>query len=258
MSDTAQFAMDGRVVIVTGGSDGIGRGVAHEMARAGADVVIASIPEERIPPVVAEIEAIGRQALGVFTDVSEAAQVHAMVEAAMARFGRIDVLVNVAGGATGARHKRGPLLDITEQDFMNTFDVNVKSTYLCSKEVVPIMQAQGKGVIINTASGAGRENARPMTGMGAYAASKAAIINLSRTMAHEWGPQIRVNCICPGVIDTPRTSAGRTQEEIDARVADIDLKRIGLPEDVGRLALYLASDAASYISGSSFDVDGGN
>jgi 3-oxoacyl-[acyl-carrier protein] reductase len=164
----------------------------------------------------------------------------------------------VAGGATGPRHKRGPLLEITEQDFTNTFDVNVKSTYLCCREVAPIMQAQGKGVIINMASGAGKENARPMVGMGAYAASKAAIINLTRTMAHEWGPEIRVNCICPGLIDTPRTSAARTQEEEDARVARIDLKRIGVPEDVGRLALYLASDAASYISGSAFDVDGGS
>jgi NAD(P)-dependent dehydrogenase (short-subunit alcohol dehydrogenase family) len=166
-------------------------------------------------------------------------------------------LVNVAGGATGAHHKRGPLLEVTEQDFMTTFDVNVKSVYLCSKEVVPLMQAQGKGVIINMASGTGHENGRPLMGMGAYAASKAAIINLTKTMAHEWGPHVRVNCICPGLIDTPRTSAARTQEEKDARVARIDLKRIGVPEDVGRLALYLASDAANYISGSAFDVDGG-
>ena len=260
--DLSRFSMEGRTVVITGGSGGIGMGCARAFAGAGANIVIVGVPAESIAPAVAEIELLGAETLGVIADVSKVKDVDAMVKQTLERFGRIDTLVNVAGGTYSRNPEmpqfiRAPLIDLEEQDFMTTFDVNVKSVYLCSKEVVPLMQAQGKGVIINMASGAGHENGRPLMGMGAYAASKAAIINLTKTMAHEWGPHIRVNCICPGLIDTPRTSAARTQEEEDARVARIDLKRIGVPEDVGRLALYLTSDAASYISGSAFDIDGG-
>ena len=257
MGDTSQFSMDGKVVIVTGGSDGIGRGVAHQIARAGANVVVTSFAEDQIRTVVAEIEDLGGEALGIFADVTDATQVRNMVQETMGKYGRIDALVNVAGGATGPRHKRGPLLEITEQDFVNTFEVNVKSVYLCCREVVPIMQDQGYGVIVNTASEAGRENAKPALGMAAYAASKAAIITLTRSMAHEWGPDIRVNCICPGLIDTPRTSAGRTKEDELPHLIRLDLKRIGVPEDIGKLAVYLVSDASSFATGSAFVVNGG-
>jgi NAD(P)-dependent dehydrogenase (short-subunit alcohol dehydrogenase family) len=259
MSDFSAFGLQRRTAIVTGGSGGIGRACARAFAKAGADVVIASVPPEDIPPAVEEVEALGARALGVTVDVSNAGQVEDMVKQSMARFGLIDILVNVAGGSYSRspytpRFTKAPLLDLSEEDFMGAFEVNVKGTFLCAKAVVPIMKAQGKGVIINIGSSAGRGGpTRPE--MAAYASAKAAVMNLTINMAHQWGPQIRVNCIAPGVISTPRS--GEDTRDLKEAAARIAVGRTGTADEIGEVALFLASDRASFVNGAIIDVHGG-
>lgn len=259
MSDLPAFSLQGKTAIITGGSGGIGRGCARVFARAGANIVIASVPPEDIPPAVAEIETLGAAALGVVADVSNASQVAQMVAETKRRFGGVDVLVNVAGGSYSRspytpRFARAPLIELSEEDFMGAFEVNVKGTFLCSKAVVPLMKAQGKGVIINIGSGAARGGpTRPE--MSAYAAAKAAVMNLTVNMAHQWAPEIRVNCIAPGIVSVPRLAGERFDDA--AAAARIALQRAGTPDDIGNVALFLASDASAFITGAVIDVDGG-
>jgi 3-oxoacyl-[acyl-carrier protein] reductase len=258
MNDFSASSLHGKTAIITGGSGGIGRACARAFARAGADVVIASVPPEDIPPAVEELEALGARALGVTVDVSNAAQVADMVKKTMGRFGRIDILVNVAGGSYSRspytpRFNKAALLDLSEEDFMGAFEVNVKGTFLCAKAVAPVMKAQGKGVIINIGSSAGRGGpARPE--LAAYASAKAAVMNLTINMAHQWGPEIRVNCIAPGVISTPRSGDMRDLKEAAARIA---VGRTGTADEIGEVALFLASDGASFVNGAIVDVHGG-
>lgn len=259
MSNLSVFSLEGRTAVITGGSGAIGRGCGRAFARAGANVVIASVPPEEIPPAVAEVEALGGRALGIPVDVSSAAQVADMVRQSVARFSRIDVLVNVAGGSYSRsphtpRFARAPLAELGEEDFMGAFQVNVKGTFLAAKAVVPVMKAQGKGAIINIGSSAGRgAPARPE--MAAYASAKAAVMNLTIQMAHQWGPEVRVNCIAPGVIDTPRP--GMDRSDLEAAAARIAVGRVGTPDDIGRVALFLASDAAAFVNGAVIDAHGG-
>ncbi len=258
-ADFSAFSLAGKTAIVTGGSGGIGRGCARAFARAGANVVIASVPPEEIPPAVMEVEALGVGALGVTVDVSNGAQVAEMVKRSMERFGRIDILVNVAGGSYSRspytpQFARAPLLELSDEDFMGAFEVNVKGTFLSAKAVVPIMKAQGKGVIVNIGSSAGR-GAPTRPEMAAYAAAKAAVMNLTINMAHQWGPEIRVNCIAPGVIDTPRP--GMDRADVRAAAARIALGRTGTPDDIGHVALFLASDGAAFVNGAIIEVHGG-
>ena len=264
------FDLTDRVAIVTGAAQGLGRGIALQMARAGADVVaVARLPEpvrgrgrERphapIEPVVEEINEMGRRCIGVTADVRVADSVAAMVKQAMDAFGRIDILANNAGGSWGESFNVGPLLEITEEDLEETFRLNVKASFLCSRAVVPIMKQQGKGAIINIASVSGL-GANP--GYAAYGACKAALINLTQTMAQEWAPEIRVNAIAPGSVDTPhRMRGGGTQAGQDAllqRLGNVALGRSGDPEEFGAAAVFLASDAGSYTTGTCITIDGG-
>ena len=260
--DLSMFSMEGRTVIVTGGSGGIGRGCARAFAKAGANVVIASVPAESIPPAVEEVEGMGAEALGVTVNVADAPQVAGMVAQTLERFGRIDVLVNVAGGTYSRnpdmpQFARAPLLELDEADFMTAYEANVKSAFLCAKAVVPHMKAQGKGVIINTGSSSGL-NVRPdRTGdLAAYGAAKAALHALTTRMAQQWGPEVRVNCIAPGTIDTPRP-AGTVRPEMADAPRRIPLGRVGQGDDIGGVALFLASDAASFVNGQTLLVNGG-
>ena len=260
MTDLSRFSLEGRTAVITGGSGGIGRGCARAFAKAGANLVLASVPPEEIPPAIAEAEALGAQAIGVTVDVSSAAQVAEMVEQSMLRFGRIDILANVAGGSYSRsdytpKFTRGPLLELSEEDFMGAFQVNVKGAFLCAKAVVPIMKSQGKGVIINIGSTAGLGNP---TGddMAAYAAAKAAVMSLTVNMAHQWKPEIRVNAIAPGFINTPRV--GGDMRDLSAAVERIAVGRAGVADDIGGVALFLASDAASFVNGAIVQAHGGS
>lgn len=205
------FDLSGRAAIVTGGSQGLGRAMAIALAEAGADVaVVAREPEEvtrgRTRPhepvgtVTEMIEKAGRRALGITADVRDKDQVGRMVEQVHDAFGRIDVLVNVVGGSWGETFRAGPLMEIGEQDVMEAYKVNVVTMFLCSTAVQPIMKRQGRGSIINIASVAGRG---PSPSQGSYGAAKAGVINMSQTMAIEWAPEIRVNAIAVGGVETP-------------------------------------------------------
>ena len=257
----SQFSMDGRVVIVTGGSGGIGRGCVRVFARAGARVVIASLPADSIAPAVEEAQNLGVEALGLAVDVTDETQVAAMVQRSMERFGRIDALINVAGGTYSRntempQFRRGALQEMDPGDFMRTYEVNVKSAFLCARAVVPHMQAQGRGSIVNTGSISGL-NLRRQTGeYSAYGAAKAALHALTVSMAHQWGPEVRVNCIAPGTIDTPRP-AGTVRPELASAAAQIDVGRVGTPEDIANVALFLASDAAAFVNAAVIPVHGG-
>jgi NAD(P)-dependent dehydrogenase (short-subunit alcohol dehydrogenase family) len=261
--DLSRYSMEGRTVIITGGSGGIGRGCARAFAQAGANVVVASLPADSIPPVLAEIEELGGQALGVTANVTVAEQVDDIVKQTLDRFGRIDVLLNIAGGTYSRNPEmpqfiRAPLLELGEGDFMTAYEANVKSTFLCARAVVPHMKAVGKGAIVNTSSTLYLGPHGKSTGeMSAYGAAKAAVASLTVHMASQWGPEVRVNCIAPGVIDTFRAPGGGTRPGVSAAANRVSVGRVGEADDIGGVALFLASDAASFINGIVMPVDGG-
>jgi NAD(P)-dependent dehydrogenase (short-subunit alcohol dehydrogenase family) len=260
--DLSRFSLEGRSAIITGGSGGIGRACAVAFAKAGANVVIASLPPDSIPPVVEEMEALGVKGFGLAVDVSDAGQVESMVEQALAKFHHVDVLVNVAGGSYSRNpfmpaFKRAALLDLAPDDFMKAYEVNTKSAFLCAKAVVAAMKRQGKGSIINIGSISGRGTKKERADMAAYGSAKAAVMNLTIHMAHQWGPEVRVNCIAPGIIDTPRPAGTNRQEVSLDAVKKISLGRAGTADEVASVALFLASDAASFVSGAIVDVNGG-
>ena len=260
--DLSRFSLEGRTAIITGGSGGIGRACASAFAKAGANVVIASLPPDSIPPVVQEVEALGVEGLGLATDVSNAEQVKSMADQTLSKFGRVDVLVNVAGGSYSRNpyvpsFKRAPLLDLAPEVFMRVYEINTKSAFLCAKAVVPAMKAYGKGSIINIGSISGRGTKKERADMAAYGSAKAGVMNLTLHMAHQWGPEVRVNCIAPGIIDTPRPQGTNRQELAPEAIKRIALGRAGRPDEVASVALFLASDASGFVSGAIIDVTGG-
>jgi NAD(P)-dependent dehydrogenase (short-subunit alcohol dehydrogenase family) len=260
--DLSRFSLEGRTAIITGGSGGIGRACAIAFAQAGANIIVASLPPDSIAPVVHEIEALGVQALGLAVNVADADEVRSMVERTLARFGRVDILANVAGGSYSRNlfmpsFKRAPLLELTPEDFMMAYEVNTKSAFLCAQAVASAMKAAGKGNIINIGSISGRGTKKERSDMAAYGAAKAAVMNLTIQMAQHWGPEIRVNSIAPGIIDTPRPQGTNRQEMNAEAVQKIALGRAGTADEVASTALFLASDAASFVSGAIIDVNGG-
>ena len=260
--DISRFSLEGRTAIITGGSGGIGRACAVAFAKAGANIIIASLPPDSIPPVVDEVKTLGVQSLGLAVDVSNTDQVTSMVQQTLAKFGRIDVLVNVAGGSYSRNpympsFKRAPLLELAPEDFMKAYEVNTKSAFLCAKAVALAMKSAGKGSIVNIGSISGRGTKKERSDMAAYGAAKAAVMNLTIHMAQHWGPEIRVNAIAPGIIDTPRPQGTNRQEMNAEAVKKIALGRAGTADEVASVALFLASDAASFVSGAIIDVNGG-
>lgn len=260
--DLSRFSLEGRTAIITGGSGGIGRACAVGFAKAGANIVIASLPPDSIPPVVEEVEALGVKGFGLAVDVTNAEQVKSLVDQTLARFSRVDVLVNVAGGSYSRNlfmpaFNRAPLLELAPEDFMKAYEVNTKSAFLCAKAVAPAMKACGKGSIINIGSISGRGTKKERADMAAYGTAKAAVMNLTIHMAQHWGPGIRVNAIAPGIIDTPRPAGTNRQELFSEAIKKISLGRAGTADEVASVALFLASDAASFVSGAIIDVNGG-
>ena len=262
MIDLSRFSLDGRTAIITGGSGGIGRACAVAFAKAGANIVIASLPPGSIPPVVQEVETLGVKALGLAVDVTDEAQVKSLVEQCLSEFGRIDALINVAGGSYSRNpdmpaFNRAPLLELAPEDFMTAYAVNTKSAFLCAKAVAPHMKARGQGTIVNIGSISGRGTKKERADMAAYGTAKAAVMNLSIHMAQHWGPEIRVNAIAPGIIDTPRPAGSTRQDDWADVLKKIALGRAGTADEVASVALFLASDAASFVSGAIIDVNGG-
>lgn len=242
--------LDGQVAIVTGGGQGIGRGVALCLARAGAHVVVADAAQDRLAQAVAEVEAVGVQSLGMQVDVTKAASVDGMVSATLARFGKIDILVNNAGVVVVK-----PIHEQTEADWDRVLDVNLKGVFLCCHRVVREMVAQKSGSIVNIASIAAFHYTVPHV---PYAASKAGVVAITRDLAYEVARHgVRVNAIAPGPIETPMMSAALTQAQKDAYAKGIPLSRLGQPRDIGNAAVFLASDEASFITGATLPVSGG-
>lgn len=244
------FDMTGKVAIVTGASRGIGESIARALAGAGAKVVVAS---RKIDGVTAVAESIGANAHAVAAHTGKEADCKHLVEAAIAHFGKVDVLVNNA--ATNPYF--GPMLGIDEAAWDKTFEVNLKGYFWMIRGVVSHLTARSApGSIINVASVAGLE-AAPLQGL--YGATKAAVISMTKTLAYELGPsKIRVNALCPGLIETKFASAITQNDELLRTVTGkTPLARHGQPNEIAGGALYLASDAASFLTGQSLVIDGG-
>jgi NAD(P)-dependent dehydrogenase (short-subunit alcohol dehydrogenase family) len=247
-----EFSLEGKVAIITGASRGIGRAIALQFAQAGARVVVSSRKLEGVQAVAAQIISAGGEALAVQAHVGEPGDIQALVQRTMDAYDRLDITVNNA--ATNPHF--GPLLTADEGQWDKILDTNAKGVFRLCKAVVPHMEAQGSGKIINMASIAG---VRPSPGMGIYGISKAAIIMLTKTLAMELGPaNIQVNAIAPGVIKTRFSQLlWQTPQFAELILAQMPLGRFGEPQDVAGLALYLASPASDYVTGGVFLVDGG-
>ena len=243
--------LEQRIAIVTGAGQGIGRAIALGLAREGARVAIAEVNEESANPVKNEIEAAGGRALAIRTDVSNEDSVQAMVERSLQEFGRVDILVNNAG-----IFPTSPVEEMSEEDWDRVIGTNLVGAFLCARAVVPKFLEQGTGRIISITSGRAFQGAKN----GAhYAASKAGIIGFSKSLALELAPhRITVNVICPGITDTAQPRGHQTEEQIYAQAQRIPLGRIGQPEDLVGPAVFLASDAAAFITGQTILVNGGS
>jgi NAD(P)-dependent dehydrogenase (short-subunit alcohol dehydrogenase family) len=242
----------GKVALVTGGSSGIGRATAVKFGERGAKVVVAARRETEGKETVELIRKAGGEALFVQTDVRVASQVENMVSQTVKKYGRLDIAFNNAGvGGIMAR-----LVRTTEELFDELVDTNFKGVWLSMKYELPVMQKQGGGVIINNASIAGVATAERLS---VYSGSKHAVVAISNAAATEYGKDnIRVVAICPGWIKTRMTEELRAQKDADTTIqSSVPLKRIGEPEEVAEMVVWLASDAASYVSGGAFIVSGG-
>ncbi len=249
------FTMTGKVALITGGRTGIGRALALAFAEAGADVAICSrtIEGGELEAVADEIRKLGRHALAIRADVSHKADVGNMVKKTVAELGNIDILINNAAIVIW-----GSLLEAEEDTWDKIIDINLKGPYLCSQAVGRLMVERGKGSIINIASTSGL---RPSLNRTAYSVSKAGLIMLTRVLARELGSHnICVNAIAPGMVETPMTEDMRRTigPEDEIVRANAPLQRIGEPDDIIGTALFLASDAAGWITGHTIVVDGGS
>ncbi len=247
--------LEGKRALITGGASGIGKATALLFAKEGAAVSVADRDTALGQETVREIEGQKGQALFVATDVTRADDCKRAVQQTVARFGGLDVLLNNAGIII-----RRSVVELDEADWDRVMDVNAKSVFLMSKFAIPAMRSCGGGTIINTSSGWGLVGGAKAA---AYCASKGAVVLLTKAMAVDCGPDgIRVNCLCPGDTDTPllRDEArqlGASESSFLADAARRPLGRVGSPQDIARAALFLASDASSYITGTTLVVDGG-
>ena len=247
-----RFSMEGRVAVITGGGTGIGRASALVLAERGADIVLAGRRLEPLKSTVSEVEALGRRALAVPTDVTNADECRALVDATLVEFGRLDVLLNNAGGG-----ETKSIMKWTDEEWRQVLDLNLSSAWYLSRAAVQPMIEQGKGAIVNISSGA---SLLAMPQAPVYAAAKAGLNNLTGTMAAAWTRKgVRVNCIACGAIRTPGLEADVQRQgfDIDAIGQTNASGRIGEPDEIGYGVLFFASDASSYCSGQTLYMHGG-
>lgn len=246
------FQLDNKVALVTGASKGIGEAMARGLAEFGAKVVVSSRKQDALDAVAEAFKADGFEAIGIAANMGSTNDIHALVDKTVDVYGGIDIVINNAA----ANPVFGPLQDTDERAFDKIIDVNLKGPFELCKKAYPIMKQRGGGSIIHISSIGGLT---PEDGIGIYSVSKAAIINLTRAMAQDWGvDNIRVNAICPGLIKTRFSEALWNDENSFNRfVKRIPLGRIGEPDDLAGLAVYLSSDASAYCTGGIYMADGG-
>ena len=252
--------LQGQVAIVTGAGRGIGRATALELARMGADIVVAELDRANAERTATELRGCGRRALAVATDVTSREDLAAMVEQTRAEFGRIDILVNNAG-----IYRAAMTLEVTEEHWDAVMNINAKAVFFATRAVLPTMIAQKRGVIVSLASMAGKIGSRANL---PYNASKAAVISMTKSLAVAHAADgIRVNCVCPGFVDTDMWTAvaneqsallSQSPEEFTRRQARrIPLGRMERPEDVANVIGFLVSPRSDYMTGQALSVDGG-
>ncbi len=247
----SRYDLEDKVAIVTGGGRGIGKGIALEYARAGANVVVASRNRENLDKVAAEIKDLGRESLVVVTDVTVAEQVETLIKQTVDTFGRIDILVNNAGVGDTLRWVK--VEELSPEAWKATIDLNLTGTFICGTAAAKVMIAQNKGKIVNISSVVGIDAVPKMPD---YSASKAGVINLTMSMAMAWAQHdINVNSIAPGAIVTEKHHRDAEREAADGTPLP-RLRLPGSPEDVAHLAVFLASEASDHISGEIIGVRG--
>lgn len=248
---TGRFS--GQVAIVTGAGRGMGKATALTLARDGAAVVVNDVRRELAEAVAEEIKAAGGRALDFVADVSNEAEVQAMVVAAVEQLGSVDILVNNAG----ILRSTTPLEDIPLQEWELMMTINVTGVFLCTKAVLPIMKAKRSGKIVNVSSSAGRSTST--FGGAHYTTSKAAVLGLSRHTAREAAPyNINVNAVAPGSMDTEMVRELATPEHMQSESQKIPLRRLGTAQDEANLVAFLCSEESSYITGATIDINGGD
>ncbi len=243
-----EFSLHGKVAIITGAGRGIGHGIALGFAEAGADVVCSARTADQVETVAAAARKLGRQALAVVCDVTDAAQVEHLVSQTLQEFGRVDILVNNAGGAAYC-----PAMRYSDKRWEGVLRLNLTAAFLCTRAVAGHMMQRQSGSIVNISSGNSR---LPAPGMVAYSAAKAGLNSMTRTLAWELAPHVRVNCILPGAIET-EGSMPSLAPVVDRLVAGTPRRRMGRPRDIAMAAVFLSSPAADFITGESLEVDGG-
>lgn len=241
--------LENKVALITGSGRGIGREIALKMASQGASVVISDIDEKTMKETCEEVKALGVPSIAVRMDISDGESVAGAVDAVLAEFGRIDILVNNA-----AIFKKAPFLAMTAGEWQQTVDINLTGLFNVTRAVAPHMAENRSGSIISIASVDAFQGCRDYSH---YAMTKAGVVGLSRTLAQELGPyNLRVNVIAPGIMLTEMTR-DRVEANMEAYLAKVPIGRIGVPEDIANAALFLASDMSSYITGQVIHVNGG-
>jgi len=248
------MGLKGKVAIVTGARRGMGRSHALKLAEAGAKVVVSDISQEDCQKVVDEIKKNQGEAMAVKCDVSKKEEVEKMVKKAVEKFGRVDILVNNAGIC-----QFKPFLELTEEEWDRTLNINLKGYFLCAQAVVKEMAKQKTGVIINIASVAMGQQGVGLSNIAHYCASKGGIVGMTEALAVELAPyNIRVNAISPGMIETPMIDTVKSDPKtLEAMLTRVPLRRVGKPDEVSNLVLFLASNKSSYMTGSTVVIDGG-
>jgi NAD(P)-dependent dehydrogenase (short-subunit alcohol dehydrogenase family) len=247
--------LSGKVALITGGGTGIGRACALAFAREGAQVAVAGRRKEPLEGVAREIEVAGGKALALTCDVTQTASVMAAVSQSERHFGRLDTIVNNAGAVVVATAEH-----TSDEDWQKVIAANLTGTFLVSRAALPLLRKAGGGSIVNIGSVLGLVARKERA---AYCAAKAGVSGLTRAMAIDHAPdKVRVNCICPTIVETELgmqsiRQAPNAEAEVQRRIAEIPIGRMGTPEDVALMAVYLASDEASWVTGASFPLDGG-
>jgi NAD(P)-dependent dehydrogenase (short-subunit alcohol dehydrogenase family) len=246
--------LEGKVAIVTGGGQGIGQAIALTLAKAGADIIVADINDEKANTVSNEIKSLGRQSLAIKCDVSDSVDVNQMVKRTVDKFNKIDILVNNAG----ISHKFSPSENLAEADWDAVIDVNLKGQFICSQAVGRQMIKQKQGKIVNIASIAGHKGVH---GMLAYGVSKCGVLQLTRSLAVEWAKyNINVNAVSPGstITSMHQTLQKENPELVRLRLKVIPLRRFNEPEDIANVVLFLTCPESDNITGQTITIDGGS